>query len=131
MLNTHLGLVPREQQIQAAAIAGEAWIGSPSRRDPFVLVGDLNAPSRSVVYRTFAGKLTDASKLLRGGGPRIATFPAGMPVLRIDHVFVGAGVRVTGMHVPATPLAKVASDHRPLVVDLEGRPSWRRPCSRG
>ena len=27
VLNTHLGLVPREQQIQAAAVAGDGWLG--------------------------------------------------------------------------------------------------------
>ena len=117
VLNTHLGLVPREQQIQAAAVAGEGWLGHEERRDPLILIGDFNAVARSVVYRTFAAKLTDATKSRRG--PRIATFPAQAPLLRIDHVFVSKGVRVTGMHVPATPLAKVASDHRPLVMDFE------------
>ena len=34
MINTHLGLVPREQRIQAAALAGEDWVGAaaPARR---------------------------------------------------------------------------------------------------
>ena len=27
VLNTHLGLVPREQQIQARCLAGDAWLG--------------------------------------------------------------------------------------------------------
>lgn len=119
VLNTHLGLVPREQQIQAAALAGPDWLGSPLRRDPMVLVGDMNAGSRSVVYRTFAASLADAERLRRKGGERIATFPSRAPVLRIDHVFLSDGVRVAGMHVPATPLVRLASDHRPLVVDLD------------
>jgi endonuclease/exonuclease/phosphatase family metal-dependent hydrolase len=117
VINTHLGLVPREQQIQAAALAGDDWLGHPLRRDPLILIGDLNATSRSVVWRTLSTKLTDATKGRKG--PRIATFPAQAPMLRIDHVFVSSGVRVTGMRVPATPLAKVASDHRPLVMDFE------------
>ncbi len=117
VLNTHLGLVPREQQIQAAAVAGEDWLGHADRRDPLILIGDFNAVARSVVYRTFAAKLTDATRGRRG--PRIATFPVQAPILRIDHVFISQGVRVTGIHVPATPLARVASDHRPLVMDFE------------
>ena len=119
VLNTHLGLVPREQQLQAAEIAGAAWLGSPSRRGHLALVGDMNAPPRSVVYRTFSRELADAEKIRPRRTERIATFPSQAPVLRIDHVFVGDGVRVAGMHVPATSLARVASDHRPLVVDLE------------
>jgi endonuclease/exonuclease/phosphatase family metal-dependent hydrolase len=117
VLNTHLGLVPREQQIQAAAVAGEGWLGHPMRRDPLILIGDFNATSRSVVWRTLSAKLTDATA--GRSGRRIATFPAQAPILRIDHVFVSRGVRVTRMHVPATPLAKIASDHRPLVMDFE------------
>ena len=117
VINTHLGLVPREQQIQAAALAGERWLDSAERCDPLILIGDLNATSRSVVWRTLSAKLTDATK--GRSGRRIATFPAQAPILRIDHAFVSSGVRVTGLHVPATPLAKVASDHRPLVMDFE------------
>jgi endonuclease/exonuclease/phosphatase family metal-dependent hydrolase len=117
VINTHLGLVPREQQIQAAAVAGDGWLGHEDRRDPLILIGDFNATRRSVVWRTLSAKLTDATQ--GRSGPRIATFPARAPLLRIDHVFVSQGVRVTGLHVPATPLAKVASDHRPLVMDFE------------
>ena len=117
VLNTHLGLVPREQQIQAAAIVGDGWLGRAERRDPLILIGDFNAVARSLVWRTFAAILNDATKGRRG--PRIATFPSQAPMLRIDHVFVSNGVKVTGMHVPATPLAKIASDHRPLVMDFE------------
>ncbi len=117
VLNTHLGLVPREQQIQAVAVAGEGWLGHPDRRDPLILIGDFNATRSSVVWRTLSAKLTDATKGRKG--QRIATFPAQAPILRIDHVFVSPGVTVTGMHVPATPLARVASDHRPLVMDFE------------
>ena len=117
VLNTHLGLVPREQQLQAAAVAGDDWLGHADRRDPLILIGDFNATRRSAVWRTLSAKLTDATKGREGR--RIATFPSRAPLLRIDHAFVSAGVRVTGMHVPATPLAKVASDHRPLVMDFE------------
>src|SRR5450432_375887 len=49
VINTHLGLVPREQRIQAAALAGPAWLESKARRDPLILVGDLNATAASLV----------------------------------------------------------------------------------
>src|SRR5580704_12058191 len=41
VINTHLGLVPREQQIQAATLAGPRWLGAAA--GPTVLLGDLNA----------------------------------------------------------------------------------------
>jgi endonuclease/exonuclease/phosphatase family metal-dependent hydrolase len=49
----------------------------------------------------------------------VATFPATMPMLRIDHVFVSPGVRVVSQRPASTPLARVASDHLPLVMDFE------------
>jgi endonuclease/exonuclease/phosphatase family metal-dependent hydrolase len=118
VINTHLGLVPREQQFQAAALAGEKWLGDPRRRDPLMLVGDLNATSATVAYRTIAARLKDAHGLTRRRG-RIATFPSSMPVLRIDHVFVSADVRIQAMAISTTPLARQASDHLPLIVDFE------------
>ena len=46
------------------------------------------------------------------------THPAGFPRRRIDQVWVSAGVAVAGAHVLD---AEGASDHLPLVVDLEVR----------
>jgi endonuclease/exonuclease/phosphatase family metal-dependent hydrolase len=119
VINTHLGLVPREQQIQAAALAGPQWLGGAARRDPLILLGDLNATSRTVAYRTLAANLSDAHAARGARAGRVATFPSAMPVLRIDHVFVSAGVRVRRLSAPFTPLARLASDHLPLVIDFE------------
>src|SRR5258708_37925306 len=85
VINPHLGLVRREQQLQAAALAGEAWIGAKERGDPLILLGDFNATQRTVVHRTLADRLTDAYALRPDRRPRVATFPATMPMLRIDH----------------------------------------------
>jgi endonuclease/exonuclease/phosphatase family metal-dependent hydrolase len=119
VINTHLGLVPREQQIQAVALAGETWLGAPERRDPIILVGDLNATARTVVHRTLAARLANAHALRPVSTPRAATFPATMPMLRIDHIFVSGGIKVRSVRVGGSPLARVASDHLPLVMDFD------------
>jgi endonuclease/exonuclease/phosphatase family metal-dependent hydrolase len=119
VINTHLGLVPREQQVQAAALVGDDWLGGPLRRDPLILLGDLNATSATVVYRTVAAKLIDARSIALRRKGRQAGFPSSLPVLRIDHVFVSPGIRVREMRVVSTPLARQASDHLPLVVDFD------------
>jgi endonuclease/exonuclease/phosphatase family metal-dependent hydrolase len=119
VINTHLGLVPREQQIQAAGLVGEDWLGATDRRDPLILVGDLNATQRTVVHRTLATPLTDAYHLRRDKRPRVSTFPAPMPMLRIDHVFVSAGVKVLALRTSVSSRTRVASDHLPLVMDFE------------
>ena len=119
VINTHLGLVPREQQMQAAALAGAGWLGAAARRDPLILLGDLNATSRTVAYRTLAAHLRDAHGAPGARVGRVATFPSAMPVLRIDHVLVSAGIRIRRLAAPFTPLARLASDHLPLVIDFE------------
>lgn len=118
ILNTHLGLVPREQQIQAAYIAGPSWLEHPRCVGPRILLGDFNATATSVVYRTFNAKLAPARRLSPNKSPT-ATFPSPLPVLRIDHVFVSPEIRVKDVFVPFDPLWRVASDHLPLVMDFE------------
>ncbi|WP_293903617.1 endonuclease/exonuclease/phosphatase family protein [Phenylobacterium sp.] len=118
VLNTHLGLVPREQQIQAAHIAGPAWLAHPDCAWPAILLGDFNATASSVVYRTLTARLQPARKLARRKQAS-STFPSTFPVLRIDHLFVSPGIEVTDVFAPHDPLSRVASDHLPLVMDFE------------
>ena len=119
VINTHLGLVPREQRGQAAALAGADWLGAA--KGPLILVGDMNATPRTIVYRTFAAGLTEARRAGRLSG-RVPTFPSTFPVLAIDHVFVSAGVAIQGVRTPLDPLSRLASDHLPMVVDFSLTP---------
>ncbi len=119
VITTHLGLVPREQRLQAAALAGEAWLGAAERQGPLILVGDLNATQGTAVHRTLATRLRDAQGGRRPGGRRVATFPSAMPMLSLDHAFVSPQVTVKGVRAAASALARRASDHLPLVMDFE------------
>jgi endonuclease/exonuclease/phosphatase family metal-dependent hydrolase len=118
IINTHLGLVPKEQQIQAAHLAGPAWLGHPACRGATILLGDFNATATSVVYRTFLKTLSPARGLSRTKTPT-ATFPSPMPVLRIDHLFVSPEIQVREVFAPYAPINRVASDHLPLAMDFE------------
>ncbi|MBU2136642.1 MAG: endonuclease/exonuclease/phosphatase family protein, partial [Alphaproteobacteria bacterium] len=118
VFNTHLGLVPREQQNQAAALAGPGWLGHPDRQGPTILLGDFNVTSASQVYRTLSDQLRPARRHTAKKSPS-ATFPSVFPVLRIDHVFVSEEVRVLDVFAPYDPMTRVASDHLPLVMDFE------------
>jgi len=120
VINTHLGLVPKEQQIQASFLAGPAWLGHADCRGPTILLGDFNATATSVVYRTFMKGLSAARSLSPKKTPT-ATFPSPLPVLRIDHQFVSPEIKVTDVFAPFAPLTRVASDHLPLVMDFEVR----------
>jgi len=122
VINTHLGLVPQEQRLQAAALVGREWLGHPDCRDPVILVGDMNATAATRPYARLASRLDDAQKR-PGLGKLVSTFPSGFPMLRIDHVFVSPRIRVTKVQAPSFPLARMASDHLPLIVDFEIEPA--------
>jgi endonuclease/exonuclease/phosphatase family metal-dependent hydrolase len=117
VINTHLGLVPREQQIQAAWLAGPAWLEHPHCQGPRIVLGDFNATGASVVYRTLTAKLQPARSLAPKRTPT-STFPSPLPVLRIDHLFVSPEIQVTDVFAPFDPLTRLASDHLPLVMDF-------------
>jgi endonuclease/exonuclease/phosphatase family metal-dependent hydrolase len=117
VINTHLGLVPREQQIQAAWLAGPAWLEHPHCQGPRILLGDFNATGASVVHRTLTAKLQPARNLAPRRTPT-STFPSPLPVLRIDHLFVSPEIQVTDVFAPFDPLTRLASDHLPLVMDF-------------
>ena len=117
VLNTHLGLLRRERIAQVDALLGPEWLGHRQCRAPVVFCGDLNALPSSPVCSRLKGRLIDVQDLAAGHRPR-ATFSSRMPNLRIDHVFVSPGVNVTRIEVPDSELARVASDHLPLVAEL-------------
>ena len=116
IINTHLGLVPREQQKQAAMLIGD-WMTHPKWQGPGVLLGDFNATPFSATYRMLAAVMRDAQ--LDRPEPPTATFPSGFPFLRIDHVFLAGDMKVTSIESPFDARARKASDHLPLVVEIE------------
>ena len=117
-VNTHLGLVPLEQRGQIDALLGPDWTGAGEfARGPSILLGDFNATSRYAAYRRLAARHRDLQRAF--AAQPVRTFPARLPMLRIDHVFAAGEVRATECWVPNTAAARLASDHLPLVMDLE------------
>jgi endonuclease/exonuclease/phosphatase family metal-dependent hydrolase len=100
---THLSRV-RDDSARQLDVLLDHLLARPA---PHVLLGDLNRRDHEV------GALTDRG-LTVTGGPR--TYPSDAPRLRIDHVAVSADLTVVGTDVPSVAV----SDHRPLVVDIEG-----------
>lgn len=125
VFNVHLGLDRRERRRQAAQLLSADILRDTALAYPLVLLGDFNAwSSRSAVPRWIRRQLADAA--LAVGSPR-ATFPSVFPLVRLDRAYVGSAVRVLGCSVHDTRLARLASDHLPVVVDLELAPAARRP----
>ncbi|MGH8776434.1 MAG: endonuclease/exonuclease/phosphatase family protein [Jiangellaceae bacterium] len=78
-----------------------------------VLAGDVNERSDKPTWRALAAEFVDA-----GEGDETPTFSARDPRRRIDGVFVRGPASVKAYRVVDDPDVLVASDHRPVVVDL-------------
>lgn len=118
VLNTHLGLLGRERNLQAEALTDAAWVPAAMADGPVVLAGDFNAGVRSTPFQTLARLLVDAQESLKGHRPR-NTFFAGLPVHRIDHVFMSRALRAEHIEVMRSHLTRLASDHLPVIVKLK------------
>ncbi len=113
VFDTHLDYRrdPAVRQTQVAEMLGIIGkVGGPA-----ILVGDMNASPEAGELAPLFQTLTDA--WTAGSGPGF-TYPASAPAERIDYVLFTGGIRVRSARVVATQ----ASDHRPLVADLEIAP---------
>jgi endonuclease/exonuclease/phosphatase family metal-dependent hydrolase len=123
----HLGLHWRERRRQAAQLLSADILRDAALAHPLVLVGDFNSLSnRSAVPRWLRRQLVDCALAVRNEAP---TFPSFFPLVRLDHCYVDAAFGVRSVEVHRSTLARRASDHLPLVVELEVLPAARRPPS--
>ncbi|MEV8524485.1 endonuclease/exonuclease/phosphatase family protein [Streptomyces sp. NPDC052000] len=97
-----------DPSVRVAQVADTRRIMNADRGARKILLGDFNAAPPSPELAPLWRELTDAD-------PHANSFPADVPVRRIDYVAVQSGaVRVRDATVPRT----LASDHRPVVADL-------------
>ena len=116
IINTHLSIYPTERHQQAQSVADD-WVRPAKEMGTTIVCGDFNATPSSASYRALNQLTRDVQKygVRRKASP---TFFSPRPVARIDHIFVTDDVGVQDAHVMDTRLARVSSDHLPLVADL-------------
>ncbi|HYT81592.1 MAG TPA: endonuclease/exonuclease/phosphatase family protein [Actinomycetota bacterium] len=112
-VSAHLGLAPRERERHARDLTDH--LGGV--RGPLMLGADLNEGPDGPAVRWIGERLFDAGAQA-GVGAR-ETFPARGPTARIDYVFVNQAVSVIRCWVASTQAAVEASDHRPLLAEVE------------
>jgi endonuclease/exonuclease/phosphatase family metal-dependent hydrolase len=117
IITTHLGLGTLERKLQMEALVGPDWLGAVPPDEDVMLCGDFNAIPGSVPYRIAAQHLRDAQVGIKGHTP-LRTFSSTQPFARLDHIFVSAGFVPEKVIVPRDRIARIASDHFPLVVDF-------------
>lgn len=115
IMATHFGLHAGERRLQANRLI--AALDNPGingvAADAVLLVGDLNE------WRGRAGGVRALDRCL-GPSAIPRTFPSWMPVLPLDRIYALGPLVLRDLQVYRSPLARIASDHLPLVGTL----SW-------
>ena len=117
--NTHLSLYRLERRRQIRALMGNDCLEGLPPDSAVIFCGDLNAGPFSPVYQRLSGILSDVQKGLNKSLRPKATFPSRRPLLRIDHMFVSNNFKILNTEVPRTSGTRLASDHLPIVAELE------------
>ena len=132
----HLGLFARSRKRQIDALIGAVMASSPPDA-PLIIAGDFNDWSNQLsdslrdrlgVTEVFDENLPTRGfgaylRILSGRGPKLKparTFPAALPWLRLDRVYV-RGFQIEAAQVLHGPLWAKLSDHAPIVASLRMR----------
>ena len=113
--NMHLGLAGFERRIQLRTFLDSHPFATLHTDTPVVVGGDLND-----VYHGLGELLQPAG--FRGIERRPRTFPAWGPLRALDAIFVRGTADLLTLARCDSELARVASDHRPLVAEVRLRP---------
>ncbi len=120
LVNWHLGLAEHERHWQARHFL-EHSLFQAAAPIPSLIVGDFNDWRNTLARGPFA---RHGFSQVTVPHERFRSFPAYFALISLDKAFSGEGVDVTHARIVQTRLAKVASDHLPLVIDfhLSARP---------
>jgi endonuclease/exonuclease/phosphatase family metal-dependent hydrolase len=116
LFNTHLGLSGVERRLQVRKLLASAPFAHISQRSRVLIAGDTNDWAGVLAQ----GRLFNAGfRCVTGSGRKaLRTFPAWAPVGALDKVFVRGPVQLDHVLRPRLDLARRASDHRPVVIDI-------------
>jgi endonuclease/exonuclease/phosphatase family metal-dependent hydrolase len=106
---THLGLRPAERREQIRKLLQMF----DTDEMPVVLLGDINewfVWGRSLRWLVSHFQAVPAPK----------TFPSRRPIFALDRIWIRPRHRLVHVEVHATPLARIASDHLPLIAHIDG-----------
>tara|TARA_R110002096_G_scaffold433381_2_gene651977 strand:- start:20184 stop:20921 length:738 start_codon:yes stop_codon:yes gene_type:complete len=113
LFNMHLGLSQIERKVQLKKFLDAHPFRGIHADTPVIVGGDLND-----VYGNLGGKLLSPAGF-RTVKKLKATFPSYAPVRTLDGLYVRGKITLHKLDRSRLKLAKQASDHLPLIADLE------------
>jgi len=115
VFNCHFGLRFRERRHQLSMLAGFIRTSS-GLEGPRVLMGDFNEWHRGPITRGLRIEFSSPMRRMR------RTHPAFFPLFRLDRIYWDVELEGETFHPHRSRLARVASDHLPVVARLRVRP---------
>jgi endonuclease/exonuclease/phosphatase family metal-dependent hydrolase len=114
LFNVHFGLKIRERVEQVASLVREQILNA-ELAGPRVVMGDLN--------EWFPGPVGRALRRELHGPRNRRTHPAPLPLFALDRIYWDRDLQSEGFRVHRSRLARVASDHLPIVARLRVPPA--------
>jgi endonuclease/exonuclease/phosphatase family metal-dependent hydrolase len=113
--NVHLGTSQKERSRQAKKVV--RLLSDPGVKGPKILLGDFNEWRKGPATKLLAESLRglDLFPFLRW--PR--TYPGLLPIFHIDHIYYHGWVEILAVKVPRSLSTFIASDHMPILVELQ------------
>lgn len=110
--NLHLGLAGAERKVQLRKFLESEPLSRFHPNTPVIVAGDFND-----VWGTLGRLLAPAG--FRGLEKSMRTFPAYAPMRALDAFYLRGDARLVALRRSRLELAKRASDHLPLIADIE------------
>jgi endonuclease/exonuclease/phosphatase family metal-dependent hydrolase len=114
LVNTHLGLDEKERHWQVEFLLAHKLFQS-SAAIPTLIAGDFNDWRNTLAERSLA---SHGFQQVTSPPAEFRSFPSWLPVGSLDKVFIRGGLKTERVRVVRTSLARVASDHLPMVVEF-------------
>ncbi len=120
VFNLHLGLSARERARQVDLLVRSSEFADMALDGPCLVGGDFN-DWRSLLQPVFTEDLgfRCATELRSRGRQPLATYPSFSPQGGLDRIYYRGGLDLLGAHLCRLAVARVASDHLPVVADLQ------------
>lgn len=112
LCNLHLGLAGSERHEQLRRFLAHEPLQRVHHGTPIVFGGDFND-----LWGTLGPRHMEPLGFRRAGA-MLNTFPAFLPIRPLDALYLRGPISVIACGPSAHPLARVASDHLPVVADL-------------
>ncbi len=117
VFNVHLGTSYRERREQARLLLSAEILARPGLAGGRLLLGDFNEWVRGPATRLLSAELQNADVKLHLGFGR--TYPGLLRLLHLDHIYFDPALHLLGMELHRSRLARLASDHLPLVAEFQ------------